>query len=79
MFSTSDVKTIVERTTGATAVACAPYKGHFLVRVEHASPDEKNYDPFYWVDSVSGRVEEFSVITDGDPVEIGEAFALAEK
>lgn len=57
----------------AKVVDSFPYEDLVLVRVEHASEDEANYDPFYSVNS-NGVVSEFSVITDGDPVAIGLAF-----
>ncbi len=50
------------------------YEDIFLVRVEHPDPEEVNYDPFFSVDPNTGIVKEFSVITDGDHVDIARAF-----
>lgn len=66
---------LVERIlVGATVQACVPYKGDFLVRVEHPSENEKDYDPFFLVKASTGEIQEFSVLTDGDPLEVAKAF-----
>lgn len=62
---------------GATVEACVPYKNDFLVRVKHPPEEEAHYDPFFIVSS-AGVLQEFSVMTDGDPVEIAAAFQAAE-
>ncbi|MCA1806970.1 MAG: hypothetical protein LC687_03835, partial [Actinobacteria bacterium] len=46
------------------------YNSLIIVRVEHPSQDEANYDPFYSVNPQTGEVSEFSILTDGDPVAI---------
>jgi hypothetical protein len=75
MYDKFQAKRLVEKAyPGAKAKDCFVYKGLFLVRVEHPDPDEANYDPFLSVDPVTGEVNEFSVLTDGDPVAIAEAF-----
>lgn len=60
---------------GVKVEACVSYKGGFLVRVKLPSAEEANYDPFFMVNAHTGEVQEFSVITDGDPLEIAAAFA----
>jgi hypothetical protein len=80
MYNETQAKKIVEQENpGSKAVDSFVYKNLILVRVEHPSPDEANYDPFYSVDPKTGRVSEFSVLTDGDPQEIAEAFANSRR
>lgn len=75
MYSELQAKVLVERQNpGVKAVDCFRYQSVFLVRVEHPDEDETDYDPFFSVDPNTGKVSEFSVITDGDPVAIAEAF-----
>jgi hypothetical protein len=73
MLNEQDAKKIVESTLGKVQV-CVPYKGDFLVRVEYTSAEEANYDPFFLVKSGTGEVQEFSIMTDGDPEELAKAF-----
>jgi hypothetical protein len=49
---------------GATIKACAPFQEFYLFRVEHPSVLEKDYDPFFSVDILTGEVRDFSVLTD---------------
>lgn len=58
----------------ARAMQCVEYKGLYLVRVKWTSPDERDYDPFFSVDPESGVVNEFSIMTDADPVALAAAF-----
>lgn len=75
MYDEKQAKAVVEKAyPGAVAKDCFKYKNLFLVRVEHPSSDESEYDPFFSVDPTTGAVNEFSVITDGDPEAILEAF-----
>jgi hypothetical protein len=50
------------------------YKDVYLFRVEFASEEEKDYDPFFSVDVNTGEVRDFSVLTDGDLSEITDLF-----
>jgi hypothetical protein len=50
--------------------AWARYDDLYLFRVEHPSSLEADWDPFFSVDSFSGEVRDFSVLTDGDISEI---------
>lgn len=61
-----------------TVEACVPYKGGFLARVKLNSAEEANFDPFFMVNANTGEVQEFSVMTDGDPLEIAAAFEQGE-
>lgn len=75
MLSENQCRVLVEKANpGVKAVASAAYKNLYLVRVEFPDPDEKNYDPFFSVDPSSGAVKEFSIMTDGDPVEVAQCF-----
>ncbi len=74
MLSKTDVIKVVELGTGEKVEVCAPYKGNYLVRVLHNDPDEQHFDPFYHVDSKTGEVKEFSILADGDPMEVQAAF-----
>lgn len=58
----------------STVEACVPYKGGFLARVKFPSAEEANYDPFFIVNANTGEVQEFSIMTDGDPAEVARAF-----
>lgn len=75
MLTDVEAKAAVERANpGSKAQVCVRYKDIYLVRVKHHDPEEADYDPFYSVNPTTGEVNEFSVITDGDPVEIMELF-----
>lgn len=63
---------------GCDVKACVPYKGGYLARVELPSEEEKHFDPFFIVNANTGEVQEFSIMTDGDPLEIAEAFANSD-
>lgn len=79
MLSSKQAKLLVEtQIVGSSVKACVPYKGNFLARVEFPSAEEANYDPFFLVDASTNQVSEFSIMTDGDPDEVAEAFARAE-
>jgi hypothetical protein len=67
-------KRVEEANPGVKAVDCFAYESLYLVRVQHPSADEADYDPFFSVNPNTGEVKEFSVITDGDPVAIAKAF-----
>jgi hypothetical protein len=76
MFDANHAKALVRSFHPEVVVEdCFPYKELYLVRVTHDDPDEADYDPFYSVNKNTGEVAEFSVITDGDPSEIAQAFA----
>lgn len=80
MLSVDDAKNEVESAIkGATVEACVPYKGGFLARVKLPSAEEANYDPFFMVNAHTGEVQEFSVMTDGDPLEVAAAFERGER
>ena len=80
MYSEKEAKELVEKANpGAKAVDSFRYNNLYLVRVEHPSPDEANYDPFYSVDPESGSVSEFSVTTDGDPTAIAQAYQKSKQ
>lgn len=75
MLSTAEAKAAVEKQNpGTTAEVCVTYNDLYLVRVKHADPDEVGYDPFYSVHPLTGEVKEFSVLTDGNIVEIAKLF-----
>lgn len=78
MYDEKQAKLLVERKTGLKAVHSFRYNNLLLVRVKHDSEDEADYDPFFSVDPESGEVKEFSVVTDGDPVAIAEAFKKSQ-
>lgn len=59
--------------------AIVPYKNVYLVKAFSNVPFEEEMDPFFFVDKETGAIGEFSVLTDGDPKEIGEAFAQANQ
>lgn len=63
---------------GTRAEVCVNYRELYLVRVKHADPDEANYDPFFSVDPSTGSVKEFSILTDGNPIEISKLFNTSE-
>lgn len=74
MLNSEQAKAEVEDAVDCTVEACVPYKGGFLARVKLNSAEEANYDPFFIVNANTGEVQEFSVMTDGDPLEIAAAF-----
>lgn len=52
--------------------AWSKYRNLYIFRVEWPSPIEKDYDPFFSVNSDTGEVRDFSVLTDGNVSEIAE-------
>jgi hypothetical protein len=56
----------------STAVikAWTQYHDLYLFRVEHPSIAERDWDPFFSVDPITGEVRDFSVLTDAKPDEI---------
>lgn len=78
MFNEIQAKMLVEKEhPGSKAEVCVKYKDLYLVRIKHADPDEQNYDPFFSVDPNTGEVRDFSVITDGNILEISDLFTRA--
>ena len=55
------------------------YNSLYLVRIQHPSPAEADWDPFYSVNPKTGEVAEFSVITDGDPMAIMQAYQKSKQ
>lgn len=79
MYNEEQAKALVEKKyPGVKAKDCFRYSSIFLVRVEYPSSEEVNHDPFFSVAPTTGEVKEFSVITDGDPVAIAQAFENKE-
>jgi hypothetical protein len=73
MLSKEQAQSSVEETfPGVKVKAWTTYRKLFLFRVEHASELEKDWDPFFSVDPVTGETRDFSVITDGNIQEIAE-------
>lgn len=64
----------VEDAMDCKVEACVPYKGGFLARVTLNSAEEANFDPFFMINANTGEIQEFQVMTDGDPLEIAAAF-----
>lgn len=50
------------------------YRGLYLFQVFTTEPGEEEMDPFYSVDMKTGEFRDFSIITDGDIVEITDLF-----
>jgi hypothetical protein len=69
-------QSVREAIPGAKVEACVPYRGGFLARVKFPFGEEANYDPFFMVNAHTGEVQEFSIMSDGDPLEIEKAFGL---
>lgn len=68
MYNEAQAEKLVEKENpGSKAVDSFRYNNLILVRVEHPSPDEKHFDPFYSVDPDSGSVSEFSITGHGNP------------
>lgn len=55
---------------GIPIKACADYHDLYLFRVEYPALAERNWDPFFSVDKLTGEVRDFSVLTDGNTTEI---------
>ena len=56
----------------ATIKSWTTYLDFYLFRVEHPNELEKDWDPFFSVDNVTGEVRDFSVLTDIKPSEFAE-------
>lgn len=75
MITVDEAKREIETAIPGTRVeACVPYKGGYLARAILPSPEETNWDPFFIVNANTGEIQEFSIMTDGDPLEVAEAF-----
>lgn len=80
MLNVEQAKMIVEKKIdGCKVHACVPYKGGYLARVEYPSAEEAHYDPFFMVNAHTGDVAEFSIMSDGNPSEVSEAFKRGER
>jgi hypothetical protein len=55
------------------------YRGLYIFPVFGDDPLEGGQDPFFSVDKQTGELRDFSVITDGNPKEIEEAFLKLQK
>jgi hypothetical protein len=53
------------------------YEGKFIFQIFTDDPLEGELDPFYSVDQNTGEFSDFSIMTDGDPVKIGDLFLKA--
>ena len=69
--ATKEIETAIP---GAKVEACVPYRGGYLARTVLPSAEEANWDPFFMVNAHTGEIQEFQVMTDGDPLEIAAAF-----
>lgn len=49
---------------GTPIKAWAEYQDLFLFRIEHQTPFEKDWDPFFSVDPVTEEIRDFSVLED---------------
>jgi hypothetical protein len=65
MFNQSQAQTQLEKFyPEATIKEWTTYLDFYLFRVEHPDLEEKNWDPFFSVDNLTGEVRDFSVLTD---------------
>lgn len=67
-------RNLIKVTPDVTPIEYVIYRDVYLFRVEFSSPSEKNYDPFFSVNTGTGEVRDFSVLTDGDISEISTLF-----
>ncbi len=80
MLNVEQAKMIVEKAIAeCTVEACVPYKGGYLARVIFPSAEEANFDPFFLVNANTGDIAEFSIMSDGKPSEVAEAFKRGER
>jgi len=76
MLTDIQAKAAVEQALpGAKVEDWISYREVFLFRVQFPSASEANYDPFFYVDKLTGEVRDFSVLTDGNISEIAALFA----
>lgn len=50
------------------------YRGSYLFQVIGNDPLEGDQDPFFSVNTQTGELRDFSILTDGDPKEIEKLF-----
>lgn len=75
MLTEAQAKTAFKEAMPNTPIeAVARYRDVYLLRVTYASANERNYDPFFSVDILTGEVRDFSVMNDGDISEIAKLF-----
>lgn len=63
----------------ARVVDGVAYREGFLFRVVFKSADEAEWDPFFFVNSATEEVKEFSFLQDGNPREITLLFLANEE
>lgn len=66
MLNRDQAQTLLQKflTDGTPIKAWAKYNELYLFRVEHQMPFETDSDPFFSVDTNTGEVRDFSVLTD---------------
>ena len=72
MLTNDDAQTLLDNVLpdDIELKAWAQYRDLYLFRVQYSSLGEEDYDPFFSVNSNTGEVKDFSVLTDGDISEI---------
>lgn len=65
--------------TGSRIEKPIAYRGVYLFQVFGQDPLEGDQDPFFSVNIQTGEIRDFSVLTDGDPKEIENAFLALQK
>ena len=73
MFNQSQAQNrLKEALPGYPIKAWAKYGDIFLFRIEHPGAGEEIWEPFFSVDELTGQVNEFSPLVNGDLTEINE-------
>lgn len=65
--------------TGSRIEKPIAYRGVYLFQVFGQDLLEGDQDPFFSVNIQTGEIRDFSVLTDGDPKEIENAFLALQK
>lgn len=64
------VSLIKKETKGYDVRGPVNYQGNFLFQVFTGAPNESGFDPYFMMNSDTGEVRDFSVLTDGNLTEI---------
>jgi hypothetical protein len=72
MLAKDEAQNLLEKALPDVPVkAWSRYRNLYLFRVQWPFEGEEDFDPFVSVNSETGEVRDFSVMTDGDISEIG--------
>lgn len=76
---TEAIKVVEKNLPGQVISKYVEYKDLFIFQIFIAQPLEEGLDPFFSVNRMTGEFRDFSILTDGDPMEIDRLFISAKE